>query len=72
MRPGATATPRPGTLALGFAVALLASPLAHAANFQVGQIRNCTGLAACRLNLTGPAPGETLRVQHVRGPVTHR
>jgi hypothetical protein len=55
---------RPGVLAVGFAAAMLASPVVHAANFQEGHIKNCA-TDTCRLNFTGLAPGKTLRVQHV-------
>jgi hypothetical protein len=56
---------RPGTLAAGFAAAMLASSMAYAANFQEGQFKNCAGSPTCTLHFNGPAPGKTLRVQHV-------
>jgi len=55
---------RPRALALGFAAATLASPMAHAANFQEGHIKNCAG-ETCTLNFNGPGPGKRLRLQQV-------
>ena len=55
----------PGTLALGFAAAMLASSMAYAADFQEGHIKNCAGANTCTLNFAGPGLGKKLRLQHV-------
>ena len=64
VRHGAVLGLRPGPLVAGFVATIAIATTAHAAIFQEGRIKNCAG-ETCTLSLTVPAPGKTLRVQHV-------